>query len=175
MVKAVVALGSNLAPRRRFLAKAKERISGLKGCTLLEKSRVYETVPLGGPPQGMFLNAAVWVDVTLPAEELLNALLNIENALGRKRLERNAPRTIDLDLIFYGDLISKDPGIEIPHPRFRERGFVLLPLHDIIPGFVDPETGKTVRLLLEEWRRADGGGCAPLGSFNKVTGCDADD
>jgi 2-amino-4-hydroxy-6-hydroxymethyldihydropteridine diphosphokinase len=87
---------------------------------------------------------------------LLQGLKKIEKALGRVRLEPKGPRTIDLDIIFYNDLNLSDPGLEIPHPRFRQRGFVLFPLNDIIPGFIDPKTQKPIHQLLKEWRKAGG-------------------
>jgi 2-amino-4-hydroxy-6-hydroxymethyldihydropteridine diphosphokinase len=122
----------------------------LKGCKVLCKSRIFETAPMGGPAQGSFLNAAIIVDTVLNPAELLQAFLRIENELGRVRIQKNGPRTIDLDIIFYGRNVQSESHLHIPHPRFMERGFVLLPLCDIIPDFVDPLTGKRITRLLEE-------------------------
>ena len=147
-VRAAVALGSNIPPRRKHLEEGVRRLEAIEGCSLEARSRVYETAPQGGPPQGPFLNAAVTLRTLLSPQELLHALLRVEGALGRERVEKNGPRTLDLDLVFYGDRTVRAPGLCVPHPRFRERGFVLLPLNDIIPRFRDPETGRTVEELL---------------------------
>ena len=162
MASAAVALGSNITPRRRHLSEACSRIASLEGCRIVDRSFIYETDPVGGPPQAMYLNAALVLRTGRTPENLLDALLRIEVEMGRVRSARNAPRIIDLDIIFYGDISLEAPGIEIPHPRFRERGFVLLPLRDIIPGFPDPKTGKTVSELLEDWRKTGGGKCEML-------------
>ena len=147
-VRAVVALGSNIPPRRRHLEEGVRRLGAIEGCAVEACSRVYETAPVGGPPQGAYLNAAVALRTALPPAALLQALLGVEAALGRRRGVPNGPRTLDLDLIFYGDRVIRAPGLSVPHPRFRERGFVLHPLGDIIPRFPDPETGRTVEELL---------------------------
>lgn len=156
MAIAAVALGSNIPPRKNHLIRALEAIDSIADSRILERSRIYETEPVGGPPQGLYLNAAVTVKTVHPPLYLLRMLLGIEKAMGRIRSERNGPRIIDLDIIFYDDLILDDPLLGLPHPRFRERGFVLLPLNDIIPGFTDPETGRTVADLLDAWRTAGG-------------------
>lgn len=96
----------------------------------------------------MFLNAAAIGDTALPAPALLDALLAIEQGSGRTRPYGGAPRTIDLDLIFYGGEVLEMPGLIVPHPRFRERRFVLEPLAELAPDWVDPATGKTVAELL---------------------------
>ena len=163
MAIAAVALGSNIPPRRNHLIRALEAIDSTPGIRILERSRIYETEPVGGPPQGLYLNAAVTVETVHAPLDLLRMLLGIEKEMGRRRAERNEPRIIDLDIIFYGDLILDDPLLELPHSRFRERGFVLLPLNDIIPGFVDPETGKTVSDLLGTWQSAGGKDHVSLG------------
>jgi 2-amino-4-hydroxy-6-hydroxymethyldihydropteridine diphosphokinase len=162
MAKAVVALGSNIPPRRRHLSEACSGVASLEGCRILDRSFVYETEPVGGPPQAMYLNAALVLETARAPQDMLDALLRIETEMGRVRCARNAPRIIDLDIIFYDEITLKAPGIEIPHPRFRERGFVLLPLKDIIPGFPDPITGKTVVELLEGWRKTGGENCKRL-------------
>ncbi|MBU0753534.1 MAG: 2-amino-4-hydroxy-6-hydroxymethyldihydropteridine diphosphokinase, partial [Planctomycetes bacterium] len=97
---------------------------------------------------------ALVVETSLAPKSLMHKLLTLEKTMGRGPRCRNGPRIIDLDIIFYDDLSVTDSQCTLPHPRFRERGFVLLPLNDIIPGFVDPETGRTIRALLEAWQQA---------------------
>ncbi|MBZ0274058.1 2-amino-4-hydroxy-6-hydroxymethyldihydropteridine diphosphokinase, partial [bacterium] len=113
-------------------------------------SRVYETPPAGGVATRPFLNAAVAAATTLSARELLGLLNGIEAAAGRIRKERWADRTLDLDILLYGDRIIQEPGLAIPHPRLAERLFVLAPLADIAPDTVVPGTGKKVAPLLAE-------------------------
>ena len=150
--EAVVALGSNIPPRMALLREALSLMERLPGTRLADRSLVYETEPAGGPPQGLFLNAAVLLETALGPERLLKKLNDVEASLGRVRDgERNLPRPIDLDIIFYGRRAIRRPDLEIPHPRFRERGFVLQPLADIIPGFQDPVTRVTVTDLLDRW------------------------
>ena len=97
----------------------------------------------------MFLNAAATGESALSARGALDALLSVEQQLGRERPYGGAPRTIDLDLILYGDSVIDAPGLTVPHPRFRERRFVLEPLAEIAPDWTDPVTGKTIRELLD--------------------------
>jgi len=149
-VIAAVALGSNLGDRRGHLDYAAARLSTLLGGVRV--SAYIETDPVGvADPQPRYLNAASIGETTLSARDLLNALLAIELDRGRERRHANAPRTLDLDLILLGDLIIDEPDLVIPHPRFRERRFVLEPLAEIAPHLRDPVTGRTVddlRLLL---------------------------
>jgi len=115
----------------------------------LQVSRYRETVPVGiNGPQRMYLNAAAVGNTALSARALLDVLLAIELERSRERPYPNAPRTLDLDLILYGDLRIEAPGLTVPHPRFRQRRFVLEPLAEIAPEFVDPVTALTVRELL---------------------------
>jgi len=116
--------------------------------TRLRVSSFRETEPLGVmTPQPMFLNAAAVGESALSAPAVLDVLLAIEQGFGRERPYQYAPRTIDLDLILYGDAIIDTPGLTVPHPRFRERRFVLEPLNEIAPDWIDPVTGKTVAQL----------------------------
>jgi 2-amino-4-hydroxy-6-hydroxymethyldihydropteridine diphosphokinase len=148
LVVAAIALGSNLGDRADHLSHAISRLHPLLENLLV--SRFYETVPVGASgPQPLFLNAAAVGWSAMSARELLHSLLVIENERNRARPYQNAPRTLDLDLILYGDAVIDEPGLIVPHPRFRERKFVLEPLADIAPDMRDPVTGKTVRELLD--------------------------
>ena len=147
MDRVAVALGSNLGERRAHLDSAVASLRSLiRGLTV---STYHDTVPVGvAGPQPLYLNAAAVGDTLLPARALLDALLGIESARGRLRPHPNAPRTLDLDLILFGDAVMDEPGLTVPHPRFRERRFVLEPLAEIAPELRDPVTGKTVAELL---------------------------
>jgi 2-amino-4-hydroxy-6-hydroxymethyldihydropteridine diphosphokinase len=142
-----VALGSNVGDRRAHLDFAVLELQPL--LTRLTVSRYYDTVPVGvSGPQPLFLNAALIGRSTMSAPALLETLQAIEQARGRERPYPNAPRTLDLDLILFGDAVIDQPGLTIPHPRFRERRFVLEPLADIAPAMVDPVSGRTMAELL---------------------------
>jgi 2-amino-4-hydroxy-6-hydroxymethyldihydropteridine diphosphokinase len=148
ITRVAVALGSNLGDRHAHLNHAVARLQTL--LRRLQVSRYRETVPVGiSGPQRMFLNAAAVGDTSLTAAGLLEALLGIERERGRERPTVNAPRTLDLDLILYGDSRIDEPDLTVPHPRFRERLFVLEPLAEIAPEMVDPVSGSTVRDLLK--------------------------
>ena len=148
-----VAVGSNLGPREDHLAFARGRLNDL--FENLRVSTARETAPENVPgPQPPFLNAAAIGETTRPAHEVLAALLAIEQERERLRPFPNAPRTLDLDLILYGDCTIADDRLVVPHPRFRERRFVLEPLAEIAPDLRDPLTGKTMAELWDELRRA---------------------
>lgn len=147
MVACAVSLGSNVGDRRAHLNFAVASLRGL--LTNLAVSRYYETVPVGvSGPQAMFLNAAAVGQTSLTARGVLEALLAIEQERGRERPYARAPRTLDLDLILLGDIVLDEPGLVVPHPRFRERRFVLEPLAEIAPDLKDPATGSPVSALL---------------------------
>ncbi|MFH2001489.1 MAG: 2-amino-4-hydroxy-6-hydroxymethyldihydropteridine diphosphokinase [Planctomycetota bacterium] len=153
MVRSAIALGSNLSPRQKHLLDAIALMEQLKESHIIARSRIYETPPVGGPEQGKFLNAAVELETALSVDVLLKNLLSIEQSMGRIRNVRNGPRIIDLDIIFYDDLCNDSPHLTVPHPRFSNRGFVLLPMNDIMPLYIDPRSGKTISELLVDWRR----------------------
>lgn len=142
-----IALGANLGDREGQLQQAvRELRAFLDQCAV---SSFHDTVPVGVPhPQPNYLNAAVIGITDLDPHQLLARLLAIERALGRRRPHLNAARTLDLDLILYGDLCLDTPSLTVPHPRFRARAFVLAPLAEIAPTMVDPVTGQTVAALL---------------------------
>ena len=147
-VSVAVALGSNLGDRRSHLDFAAGRLREL--LSDLKISRYVETVPVGVPgPQPLYLNAAAVGETECDPQTLLEALLAIERERGRERPFANAPRSLDLDLVLFGDVVMETAGLHVPHPRFRERTFVLEPLAEIAPDLVDPVTGDTVARL---WR-----------------------
>jgi len=147
LVACAVSLGSNVGDRRAHLNFAVASLRGL--LTNLAVSRYYETVPVGvSGPQAMFLNAAAVGQTSLTARGVLEALLAIEQERGRERPYARAPRTLDLDLILLGDMVLDEPDLVVPHPRFRERRFVLEPLAEIAPDLKDPATGSPVSALL---------------------------
>ncbi len=142
-----IGLGSNLGDRRAHLDYSTSRLASILG--RLRVSSYFETDPIDTPgPQPRFLNAVAAGETTQSARELLDALLTIERERGRERPVRGAARTLDLDLVLFGDRILNEPGLSVPHPRFRDRRFVLEPLAQIAPDMVDPVTGKTVGELL---------------------------
>ena len=141
-----VALGSNLGDRCAHLDFAVTRLRAILDG--LKVSSYIDTEPVSGVPQPRYLNAAAVGRASLAPRDLLAALLDIEQARGRERPFRESPRTLDLDLILYDDLVLTEPGLAVPHPRFRERRFVLEPLTSIAPGLLDPVTGKTIAELL---------------------------
>ena len=141
-----LALGSNLDNR---LANLKEAISALTPqLEVKAKSKVYETPPWGYEDQPRFLNQAIKAKTYLEPEPLLKHLKRLEIALGRKESFPNGPRSIDIDILFYDDLILYSPALVIPHPRLHERAFVLLPLMDIDPELIHPVNKKSVREML---------------------------
>jgi 2-amino-4-hydroxy-6-hydroxymethyldihydropteridine diphosphokinase len=150
---AVIALGSNLGDRRAALAFAFERLADVVSGLAL--SEIVETEPEGEDfqDQPLYLNAVAVGDTSLGARELLEVLLGIEQAYGRERPFPGAPRTLDLDLILLGDEVVDGFGLQLPHPRFRDRFFVLGPLAEIAPDVVDPVTGLRVRELLRNLLR----------------------
>jgi 2-amino-4-hydroxy-6-hydroxymethyldihydropteridine diphosphokinase len=152
MVRSFVAVGSNLGDRLQKINNAKSLLAQNPDLEVIRSSPVYETNPVGGPPQGKYLNAVWEIETMFPPRQLMSYLLEVETKLGRKRAEPNAPRTIDLDILSYGDEIVEEKDLVIPHPRLAERFFVLEPLTDLAPEWVHPKFKKTARVLLEELR-----------------------
>ena len=145
---AFVSLGSNLGDRDAHLRLALAALASTPGVEVVAVSSWYETDPVGPGPQGPYLNAAARLRTTLGPRALLERLLQIEAATGRTRgPERNAPRTLDLDLLLHGERRIEEPGLDVPHPRLHERAFVLEPLAEIAGSRVHPRLGVTIAVL----------------------------
>ena len=145
--RVAVAVGSNLGDRHRYVLFARQHLA--RFLDNLQMSTVFETEPVGvAGVQPPFLNAALVGETALRIHEFFRALQDIERAAGRERPFPSAPRTLDLDLILFGKTILREPQLEIPHPRFRERRFVLEPLAQIAPDLRDPVTSLTIAELL---------------------------
>jgi 2-amino-4-hydroxy-6-hydroxymethyldihydropteridine diphosphokinase len=151
VIRCYVALGSNLGNPLDTVDAAIDTLAALRGSIFKAMSSLYRTAPVGLKHQPDFINAVVALDTRLPPRELLDELFAVEARFGRERSVRNAPRTLDLDLVLYGDLVQDDPGLTLPHPRMHERAFVLMPLAEIAPGLVVPGRGL-VETLLESCR-----------------------
>ena len=137
MSRAYVALGSNLGDRAAHLQFAVDALAGADGICVVAVSRVYETAPVGGPPQDAYLNAVAAIETERTPHALLELGQGIERDAQRVRNERWGPRTLDVDLLLYDDERVNDPDLTLPHPRMWERGFVLAPLRDVAPDRVD--------------------------------------
>ena len=136
-VAAYLALGSNLGDRLAHLQLAVDALARAPGVRVTAVSRVYETAPVGGPPQDAYLNAVVAVETALEPRELLRLTRGIEERAARVRAERWGPRTLDVDILLVGECRADSAELTIPHPRMWERGFVLAPLRDVAAGLVD--------------------------------------
>ena len=148
-----VALGSNLGDREANLRRALVSLEKTPGLVVLRRSTWHETAPVGGPAgQEDYLNGACLVETSLDSRGLLERMHEIEDKYGRVRAEENGPRTLDLDLLWYGEERSDDPALMLPHPRMEERTFVLAPLAELAPERVLPGCGKTVEERLTELR-----------------------
>ena len=140
-----IGLGSNLGDRARNIAEAIEALADLGSS--VRSSALFESAPLGGPVQGPYLNAVVVMDTDLAPRSLLDECLAIERAHGRERRERWGPRTLDLDVLLYGDRQIDEPGLTVPHPRMVERRFVIEPLLDVDPAARLPDGTALASLL----------------------------
>jgi 2-amino-4-hydroxy-6-hydroxymethyldihydropteridine diphosphokinase len=141
-----IALGSNLGDSSGTLAKALDALAHIEGVTVQCRSSWYRSTAIG-PVQPDYLNGCALLQVSLAPEKLLDCLLETEQRFGRQRAERWGPRTLDLDLLFYAQLRLDTERLQVPHPRLRERAFVLQPLAEIAPDWVDPVSGSTVQDL----------------------------
>jgi len=146
-IRVVIAMGSNLGDRLDYLQSGLDGLFDTPRLAFLAVSPVYETAPVGGPEQPDYLNAVAIGETTLPARAVLERCHSLEDAFGRVRGEVWGPRTLDLDLIIYGDEVSDSPELTLPHPRAHERAFVLAPWHDADPDAVLPGWGKAADLL----------------------------
>ncbi len=146
--KSAIALGSNLGDSYAILEAAIQTLAQASGITLQAQSSWYKTAPIG-PPQPDYLNGCALLQVQLTPQELLEVVLRIEKQFGRVRRERWGPRTLDIDLLLFDDLIIETPNLQIPHPRMRERAFVLIPLAEIAPDWLDPVSGLAIAQLVK--------------------------
>ena len=128
---AYIGIGSNLCAPEKNCTEAIEKISTTKNIKIISKSSFYQTEPFGGVQQGWFVNSVIKIKTNLPPINLLSALLNIESTMGRTREEKWGPRLIDLDLLFYDNLVLKNKGLNLPHPEIQKRKFVLIPMSEI--------------------------------------------
>ncbi len=147
MTLVYLGLGSNLGKKEEQIKKAIDSIS--KTCLIKRVSPLYLTEPVGLQDQEWFLNCVVEIDTDLPPQNLLSFVKSIERKLGRKKTMQNGPRSIDIDILFYGDQVIQTKDLVIPHPKLHERLFVLQPMMNLNPGFVHPVLHKTIQELYE--------------------------
>jgi 2-amino-4-hydroxy-6-hydroxymethyldihydropteridine diphosphokinase len=143
-----IGLGSNMGDGVKNCRRAMEAIGADARNRLVGRSRFYRTEPVGKKDQQWFINGVVAVETTMSPGELMEFLLSVEKGMGRIRQERWGPRVIDLDILFYGDRVLDEEGLQIPHPRLHERRFVLAPLKDMAPGLLHPVFHRTVSQIL---------------------------
>jgi 2-amino-4-hydroxy-6-hydroxymethyldihydropteridine diphosphokinase len=147
---AYIGIGSNLESPAENCLKAVERLNTHPDLTLVARSSLYQSEPFGITDQDWFVNSVAQITTALSPDKLLEVCLSIELKIGRTRTEKWGPRIIDLDILFYDDLILKQDGLEIPHPGIAERSFVLAPMNEIAPNFVHPGLKKNIEALLKE-------------------------
>ncbi len=145
MNTAYLGLGSNLGNRLAFLRGGRDMLIKQAGIELIQTSGVYETEAIGGPPDNpLFLNAVLQIQTSFDPHRLLEACLEVENEFGRSRPMRWAPRTLDIDILFFNDQVLYEDHLTVPHPRLQERAFVLAPLLEIAPGLKHPQLDQTI-------------------------------
>ena len=144
---AYVALGANLENPAMQIRRAMQELEQVTDTRVTAQSSLYRTVPVGFLDQPDFVNAVARVETRLSPRAMLEALLAIENLHGRRRAQPNAPRTLDLDLLLYGSQVIDEPGLQVPHPRLHQRGFVLVPLAEIAADAMVPGRGRVGELL----------------------------
>jgi 2-amino-4-hydroxy-6-hydroxymethyldihydropteridine diphosphokinase len=149
MNKVFLLIGGNMGDRLQNLHQAIALLSATCG-QVIQQSVVYETAAWGKTDQPAFLNQALLLTTALTPHELITTILSVEEKMGRLRMEKNGPRVIDIDIIFYNELVMHEPHLTIPHPQLQNRRFVLVPLYEIAPQFVHPVFHKTIAQLLEE-------------------------
>ncbi|MEB3216356.1 MAG: 2-amino-4-hydroxy-6-hydroxymethyldihydropteridine diphosphokinase [Nostocales cyanobacterium 94392] len=149
MHSSAIAFGSNIGDSRAILSASVKTLCQIPSITLKAKSNFYKTKAVG-PPQPDYLNGCISVDVDIEPFKLLEILLQIENQFGRERKEHWGARTLDLDLLLYDDLILNTPTLQIPHPRMIERAFVLVPLAEIAPDWLEPVSKRVIKELVKD-------------------------
>ena len=149
MNKVFLLIGGNMGDRLQNLHQAISLVEATCG-PVIQQSAVYETAAWGKTDQAAFLNQALVLTTLLTPQELITTILSVEEQMGRRRMERNGPRVIDIDIIFYNDLVMHEPHLTIPHPQLQNRRFVLVPLVEIAPAYVHPVLHKSVTELLKE-------------------------
>jgi 2-amino-4-hydroxy-6-hydroxymethyldihydropteridine diphosphokinase len=149
MKAAYLLIGGNIGDRLAFMAAAKEKMKQ-KGIELIRQSSIYETAAWGITDQPSFLNQVLEIETSLTPQKLLSELLCIEQELGRTRAEKNGARTIDIDILYFENQLIQAKGLSIPHDRISIRRFVLVPLTELIPDFIDPKTNKSIVEMLND-------------------------
>jgi 2-amino-4-hydroxy-6-hydroxymethyldihydropteridine diphosphokinase len=149
VTRVFVGIGSNLGDREFLIRNAVEGLRAMPRTAVLRVSSLYDTDPVGEVEQPPFLNAVAWLESELEPRELLWHLLLIEKRMGRVRAQRWGPRSIDLDLLFFGDTVLDEPDLKVPHPEAHRRAFVLYPLHELDPDFLHPVTGEHIRKMIK--------------------------
>ena len=153
MAISYIGLGSNLGNRENMLIRSMEYLNQSPNTNITNRSSFYETKPVGGPPQGDFINAAIEVETQLSPESLLTELHGIEERLRRKRVIKDGPRAIDMDILLFDNIILNTVRLNIPHPLMHKRMFVLEPLTEIAPQLKHPVSGKSIIQLRDMLKR----------------------